>query len=491
MTVSVNQGLAKAGGMPRYTWAEALAAVTSFEGFCFITDVGINGSAWYSDGVNLTQVGEIIASHQNNTPVRIATFGDSTANLGATSSPDTQDMTFVTAPFPASGATSIGLTNMEKSALQMLYPQTYFICNAGISGDTTTGMLARDTAAASSTRKAVTDALNLKPDIVIFRGGSINDLTSVTASTWSATADTVYARHAKLLDMMLAGGVRVIDTGIYGYGDGSGATGSEPGAVRLALKKLNGLLAANAKTRIGKVYYLDPVDIVQASDGKFLSGLSNDGVHLNFTGQYLMSRLEANILTALFGTANSVRYPGVNLITNALLAATGSQSYGTVATGVSCSGTNATTGNAAIEHLYNQPYQTCEYTITSANSQMAVYMPCPVTTSNIVANDIFGFEYDFFIEGLNGFSPTITTFYGRVDIFKNGAGRVIDAMFAGAHGIWPDGGIHGKMIFPPFKIQENSAALTTSSVFNLVFGCSDAAGKVKIGVSNPRMVKLN
>lgn len=435
--------------------------------------------------------GAVPSINHRSTPVRIAYFGDSTANLGVCTSPDSQYIAVVTAPFPASGATSIGLGNLEKSAVQMYYPQAHPVANCGVSGEATAQMLIRDGAAVSATRKAISDAFDQNPDVIIFRCGSINNIASATSGNWQTLANTAIAEHQKLLWRALSSGLPVIDTGIYGYGDGSGAVGANPASVRLALKYINDALRANAANLVGQVWYLDPVGVVQDVDGKYISGVSHDGVHLNFTGQYLMAKGESLILSAIFGDSTQQRYRGANLIANAMMQATGSQSYGTVATGFSCGAENCTRANAAIEYRDGRPYQVCEFTITGAGAQASMFMPCPVTTVGIVANDVYGFEYDFFVEGLGGFAPTQTSLYGRVDLFKSGAGRVINACFAAQHGVWPSGGVKGHSPFPPLKIQEASEALTTSSSFNFVFACSDAAGKFKVGVSNPRMVKLN
>jgi lysophospholipase L1-like esterase len=70
---------------------------------------------------------------------------------------------------------------IDKFALPMLYPQALLVGNGGVSGDTTANMLLRDGNASSSSRKAITDILALRPDVVLLRGGSINDLTGLTS----------------------------------------------------------------------------------------------------------------------------------------------------------------------------------------------------------------------------------------------------------------------------------------------------------------------
>lgn len=438
-------------------------------------------------GVALAGVGGV---RRRDTPLRVATFGDSTANIGATSSPDNLDMSVVTAPFPVSGATSVGFVSIEKCLLQMVYPQAYIVANCGVSGDATSLMLTRDSAAASTTRKATTDVIDSRPDVIVYRGASINNLVNVTPANWQSVADTTFAEHVQVLNRLLAAGVPVLDNGVYGYGDGASATGANPDSVRLALQYLNGKISdyitALASSR---VVYINPVGVVQADDGRYITGMTTDGVHLNFMGQYLMSSKEAAALVAIFGEPKSQRYPGPNLIANSMFASVGATGYGVLATGVTQTLAGGTMTAGSIQMVDGKPYQVFEYTITGA-SNLAVNMPCPVTTAGIVANDVYGFEYDYFVEGVDGTVPVITTLYGRVDLFKTGAGRVIDACFAAQYGAWPAGGIKGKQAFPPIKIQEASAALSASSVMNLIIGLSNTSGKMRVGVAQPRMVKL-
>ena len=388
------------------------------------------------------------------TPVRVAVFGDSTANLGTLTSPNSQDVASVTAAFPGSGATSIGFASFEKTWLPSKYPMAHIVANLGVSGETTTQMLARDGAAGSTTRKAIQDGLDLSPDVFLFRGASINDLTSVTSSTWQSTADATFARHAELVARMVSGGVVVLDWGVLGF---SGSA-TDPASTRMALKYLNGLIREYAKQFSGKVFYCDPILAgIQAADGNFVSGLSNDGTHLNMTGGYLQGTHEADILSSIFGPSSDVRYPGLNVVPNALFH---TQTSG-VASGITINPTNITT--------------------------LLIYVTAPV--SGVALNDTYGFEFDFFFKGLNGHVPTPTTIYGRVDLAKTAAGRVIDQVSGVDYGRMPADGFTGKIVFPPFKIQETGANLTLNG-FLINVSTSDASGSFRVGIANPRMVKL-
>jgi len=102
---------------------------------------------------------------QRTTPLRVATFGDSTANAGGVRSVTNQDTAqAVNANW---GATFSGGLTSDRYALDRAYPQAYLVINGGITGQSTTQMLARDTLGASITRRAITDVINAAPDVVL------------------------------------------------------------------------------------------------------------------------------------------------------------------------------------------------------------------------------------------------------------------------------------------------------------------------------------
>ncbi len=225
---------------------------------------------------------------QRKTPVRIATFGDSTANVGATQSPASQDATKYSSSAWQSGLVSIGISG-DKWTVPYFYPQAYLVCNGGISGENTTQMLARDSAAYSTTRKAVADVANFSPDVIFLRGGSINDIASVTAGAVAATVATTYANHIAIIGRLAAAGARIVDEGIFGYSGGA----AEPQSVRAALVQLNAMFAAYAAQYPNLIEFINPVGLTCDSTGAYLSGMSTDGTHLNGMGSITVARKEA------------------------------------------------------------------------------------------------------------------------------------------------------------------------------------------------------
>ena len=99
-------------------------------------------------------------SHPRN-PVRVATLGDSQANTNspvyvsnATTDAKTTDVTTARSAVWNSGTITLRQYG-RKWAVQWFYPQAYLVANGGISGETTTALLARDAAAAELGHRAV------------------------------------------------------------------------------------------------------------------------------------------------------------------------------------------------------------------------------------------------------------------------------------------------------------------------------------------------
>lgn len=437
-----------------------------------------------------------IAMPVRSEPVRCVTFGDSTANTGSTQSPANQDTTQIISSAWTAGTVSLNL-NIDKYQTHLYYPQLYLVGNGGVSGETTTQMLSRDTAAASVTRYAVTDMLNLNPHVVLLRGGSINDITNATSGNLASKVATAYANHVLIINRFLAAGIQVIDCGIYGFANGSANTATDLASTLSGVTQLNALFAAYAAQFPTRIKFINPVGILSDSTGAYLSTrISSDGTHLTAYGQSLIAQKEALALEELFGPSSNVRYPGTNNVTNALMANTGSVAYGTAPTGFSALTSNATRQNAKVEVINGKPYFTCEFVIsaTSNNGQLFIpYDPTGTGTMAISSGDIWGFEFDFYVSGLNGYLPTPSSFSALVDTRDSvGSGRVVlnGMAVASSVGQLPSE-FYGHLAFPPLKYGDASAGLTTASQFLFQMSSNDTSGTYKLGVSMPRIVKLN
>ena len=426
------------------------------------------------------------------TTVRIATFGDSTAAVGTIQSPDNQDTTVYTAPFPASGSTILG-TAIDKISVSDYYPMAYLVGNGGISGQTSTQMLARDSAGASITRRSVTDIVNLAPDVVIFRGGSINDVMALTAgASTQADIDAIYSRHVQLLDRLLTGGAYVLDEGIYGYSPASG-TQADIDYRKSAIVQLNTRYASYA-AQTERVRFISSVGLIANADGSYMTGMcESTGVHLNNKSQEIMAREEAAVLASIFGQSTiRSRFPGVNLAANPMLSATGAQGYGTVATGWTAGASGATRQNAKVETLYGMRFQTCEYVISASAQYGTLYAPFDPTALSILANDVFGIEFWVLVQNVSGEGiPAPNNEIINVTVKKSAAGAVVvNPLLATYARSGLDKSTRLFRVAIPLKIQEPTASLiATGSELYLKWG-TDTLGTYKLGMSAPRIVKL-
>lgn len=430
-----------------------------------------------------------IAQRLRATPLRVATFGDSTASLGTSQGANEMDGTVFSAPFPASGTTILKF-DADKWAAGESYPVAWPVFNGGIIGETTTQMIARDAAVASATRKAIADAINASPDVVIVRAGSINDLLGMTAANTQADIDGVYNRHIEIITKLMMTRVAVIDEGFYGYSPASG-TAADLTFRRAAVVQLNARYKAFAATYPDQVRFVDWVGVLTTADGNYLPGVyESSGVHLNKYGAQLAGEVEANIFKELYGSTVGNRFFGPNLIANALMANTSSAAYGTYATGFTVGVSGATRQNAKIEIIDGQTYQTAEYVVTAASQYGTIYIPFTPASMGIAVNDVYGFEVDLYIENMSGgVIPAPNNQGFNVDITKTAAGTISVQLFSAGYTVPANGGNVVKAhVAMPFKFTEASAAIASGDCF-MKWG-TNTLGTYKLGISNPRIVKL-
>jgi hypothetical protein len=462
---------------------DSLADVPAgFAGNAFILNTGQTISG---DGVNLWPQA---ASSLRNTNVKVAFFGDSTASVisGASNqlaTVNTRDISKTNITF-ATLTSGVGLVS-EKNQLSTFYPQALPVLSFGYSGNSTTDMLARDTAVASLNRMATAD-ISSTVDCVIFRGGSINNLLAIsTPENYITVLATTLAEHKTLLNRLLSRGVIVIDELIFGYG----TVGTVPGLIQNAVVAFKAAMIAYIKT-LSNAYYIDCTDVLCDSNGVYLSGVTGDGTHLNVGGAYALSRLEGSLLDAIYGKSANSRYLGTNLFTNNMFANTGSSGTGTVATGVTFGAiANCALANAKIEQKDGLVYQTVEVTPSaSANTLTATFAFNP-TTMSILATDIMGFEVSVIIDGVDSSAPTPTNSRARVDLYNTLPGRTVYEMATNNTRVIAAQQVKENFIFVPIKMNEVSANFTTSSSFVYMF-LTDSLLPYKLWISVPKIVKL-
>lgn len=466
---------------------------------------------FFSDGLDEAGVPRL-----RTTPVRVATLGDSQANTNspvyvsnATTDAKITDVTTARSAVWNSGTITLR-QHGRKWAVSWFYPQAYLVANGGISGETTTQLLARDAATAGVTRQAITDVLALNPDVVIIQGGcSINDFANVTTSGQVTTAvATALANITEALTRLLSSGVPVILTGIFGYsGDGVmyAGTGS---LIRSALLQHNANLRTLAAANPAIVKYVDPVGAVSDADGNLIVGTyinvpatPDAGVHLNAAGQYLMAPRTAAALKALFGGSTNVRYRGANRFLDPLFQQTNPANGGLVAS----AGPGATVANSKLETIAtpfgDRKFFTTEVTITNASNGYGTitipYNPLSTGTNplTIASGDIYGFECDVYVEPLNGTVPVITMEAFRVGTNNTtGSGIVyhdVGAVDGSNYGYTMAAAMTRHIVWQPLLYGDSAANFTSSSAWIVRVQSATVGDKFKLGVAIPHIVKLD
>lgn len=436
----------------------------------------------------LTALGSAFAQGGGVSPrtstLRVATFGDSTSDFSSKSTTNTTawDEAF------SSGTTQI-TRRQEKLLTAALYGQTFMVGNGGIGGQRTQQMLDRSLAASSATRKAMEDIIALAPDVVLLRGGSINDLTFFTPPITQQNINDMVARHKTIIDTFANAGIWVISAGIYGY---SAATNTAQ--VQAAIVNFNAQIAAYSRSRFR---FIDINGITHDGTGAFKSGISADGTHLQNKGGYLVAQMEAAVLRSIFGVSSGLRYAGVNVIPNADLLATTTNAIGTVGNGWAVGATNLTRANCKVETINGVLMQTGEFTPTADGAIGSIAVPFGVSggspTIPLVVGDVYGVEVDIYLAGLAGAPPPAGQFFSRLSLFQTG--NVIRNIYGPVEPAFGDAypeaiQLHANL--EPITIQAASANLTTSSDLKVNFTMGTAGDRTpfKLGF-NARMVKLN
>jgi hypothetical protein len=424
-------------------------------------------------------------------PLRVATFGDSTSDTNSS----IHDMSVVSCTFASPTTYSI---SPEKFLLPTFYSQAYLVGNGGIGGQTAAQMIARDGLSSATTRKAIADIIALRPDVVLLRGGSINDFVATTGDAgFTAQIATTYENHLEVIHRFISAGITVIDSGLYGY---SGTTWADATRTRAAIVTLNGMWSSYAATLPGNKYrFLSWTGILADSSGAFLTNCaladSLVGVHLSLWGQYLASQQEAAAIESLFGASSGPRYAGTNLLKSASTASYGGNSTtfanvsGGIPTGLSWGYSNSTSQAYAIEILSGKKWATFTNTPSAVNANSSPYFDLDLANFAPAVGDVYGLEFDLRLTSASGGAPPdIGACYSRIIMTKTSGGTIS----VNAHQISyqaPFGGAYqAKVIFPPFRFPADTT--TFSSVEFMAQITNATTTPLKVWISSPRMVKL-
>lgn len=448
--------------------------------------------------------------------VNLAYYGDSRANVVSTNVANAFDVSAVVVTAPT-GSVS-GFTASARAMITHIHPGIAIVANCGISGDTVAGMIARESAGASATRKSLDDAVSRNTQILVFRVG-INTITSaVTGAFSSAVADAIWLDIKRLLQRAVSKGLFVVDEGNWAWEHTDTATYPPVRAqgIRDTVKYLNEKAIAFAKSSGGSIVYHDVWSLCANPDGtwKSYSLCSDSGgsltppantqlVHASATLSLTMCEGLARIINTYFGVAHPAyvrSYLGLgegNMITNPDLMASASG----LGTGwaTTCTGTGAVKTNEIVERK-GKLYQTCKGVFSGAGANI-VQVDAPVSqmvgagaTKPIVAGGKYSIEFDWFIDDGFGGDPLLgpvsgANFFMRFRVFT-AAGNLFFDPFVSLAGDWGlTSARFGKAVFPPITFSGLESANFTDAQLRFVASRVDGNTQ-RIGMSSPRLIRI-
>lgn len=427
--------------------------------------------------------------------LRVATFGDSTADFGSVRTGETTDQQVCDIPLGTS--TTVVSRTTTKWQLNRFYPAARLIANGGIGGNTTTQMIAREAAAVSTTRKSILDVVNLTPDVVICRCGSINDIIAFSFPATEPQIQGLVDRHMQIIDTFVSNGVRVIDEGIAGYDSTNFAD------IRPVLVEVNNrirIACTTSRSRLDFVKFMNPIGVTCDSTGAFLTGCTNDNIHLSYYGQYRVAQSEAAIVSDWFGKSRNVQFSGTNLMGSISQFPTSSNGgFGPIPTGFSWTPTQCTRQNATIEQKYGQRWATCEVVASGATPSLQCVLPFGIWAAAspqipVVLNGQYSIEVDVFVESLDETAlQGRVLVYSRLDMRNGSSGRLVLDTTQGVNNgnsAYTENLLIQNIGFPIWQASEGSSTLANTSVWSLNVDFNQTQS-IRVGVGTPKIVRIN
>lgn len=410
--------------------------------------------------------------------VRVATFGDSTANFGGSSgvlSNTDQETVIFAAGLSGLTALQWGLSN--KITLPWFYPSARIVANGGISGETTQNMLNRESLPPSPTRRALSDVVAKKPDVLLGRFGSINDIFALSLTTYATQAqlDAIHARHCALLNLMIASPIPlIVDEGIAGYDAFAGVAGQKT-YIRDAVCRLNKMYAdyIDALNMPGRVVFLDLTGGISAdSTGAFLPGVSpaSDGTHDCIYGGTRRGQAEAALLTAMVGPSAPYQGRGVNLYGSRAALVVG----GALPTGASWFQASTTQASSGIKSVNGKPMAYYTSGAVTAPGYVLLNLSLPINGGaadpkiTLAAGQKIVIECDTEILTNDGSALPAGVYPNvRADIYNSGSGRLtIDSGSTGGvtqDAAFPVAALAVHVVSSVIEIDEPSANIGAST----------------------------
>ena len=368
----------------------------------------LTGRIRYTTGNKSIGVAPVL--YPANGQIKWGSYGDSIANVSSLANYDLRQM---------SAVLNIGSDRMGAWVGALSNGLFRLVSNCGVSGETTTQMLAREAAGASATRKSIVDLAATGAQFA-FNSFGINDVKGLAGGAAQATIDavvsTIAANALAILKKQVANGIYPITTSLFGYSE-TGATASETATRQAAVRQVNTALSALivASGEIGS--YVDVYGLVTNTDGSWKSGLDQgDGLHPGANGCAIIYAKCVDEAMACAGVAGVPKYafgPQRNLFANPDFAASAS---GT-ATGLNAYTSSGTCTLAkSIVDWRGQSWQEVLVTPTvlDGNGNAGVEIDITIPNASIALGDVLGGEISVYVDDGNGGAPAVFQWMSRL-----------------------------------------------------------------------------
>lgn len=491
---------------PLFSSGSTLPSPVWTEGLAFYLDSGDSRQGFYVSDGNVwvsfagPALSALLASDGNSfdsgarykrrsgfSPLRVATFGDSRANIGASYT-----------------ATVDGGYSGEKMPtwLSALRGDMLFVFNGGISGNRAVNW-DNNTDNRQTNLQSVTDCIATTPNLVIIQYG-INDVIAGTS------AATIYAALQAMINEFLGAGIFVAFESIYtcargpasyinGYASSGGfsaTTNQTEYEARLAvMQSINASMSTWLAGFPGRAVFVDTNSTLAATDGYAKTdGTFYDGTHISQVGCRAGARVMNTALAPYFGTGMAGK-PLSGLSRNALNDACITVVSGRAA-GFSAGATEAGTLAYSYQVVQDAAGDWCqEYTITNTTAAATAararldLVPTFIGASTVpilAAGDLMQGAVDVYVDNGAGGAPALHTVYGRGRIYYNDASNEYSQTLAIAQLASTD--------HPPFSQAESFRMITprraiktamtnTNIIANTafsVFVCMNQPGTVRV-----------
>ena len=250
-------------------------------------------------------------------PVTISTFGDSTNNWyeGLTTdanypSNKYHDRSSIIAVIPEIGP---HVFQLAPSACPLFWAsgKYRYTGQGGISGESTSVMLARQAAAAAPNRKALQDIAAVGARVAVVNGLSINDLQGLDVDASDSSYNAMMANCREIIRYMSETHEFVVWTGIFGFHNPSYSDARNDTIRAFVRRSQDAMQAIAAEFR--NVSYIHPVGLTCDSTGQWIPGMYmvqsaylhlsevGAGVHGNAIRRILDARYDVRDNAALIG----------------------------------------------------------------------------------------------------------------------------------------------------------------------------------------------